>query len=65
MKNILLVHSSPRGSESYSQRVTGNQGGAVAETLQGSGFRLRGPDPRAGERAGGGAGAQRHRRGQG
>jgi uncharacterized protein YbjT (DUF2867 family) len=42
MKNILLVHSSPRGSESYSQRVTGNQGGAVAETLQGSGFRLRG-----------------------
>jgi FMN-dependent NADH-azoreductase len=24
MKNILLVHSSPRGSESYSQRVAGS-----------------------------------------
>ena len=45
--------------------VTGNQGGAVAQALQGTGFSSARPDAQAGQRAGGGAGAPRRRRRQG
>ena len=45
--------------------VTGHQGGAVAQALQGTGFHLRGLTRNAGQRAGGGAGAPRHRHRQG
>ena len=37
--------------------VTGNQGGAVAQALQGSRFHSARPDAQAGQRAGRGAGA--------
>jgi uncharacterized protein YbjT (DUF2867 family) len=46
--------------------VTGNQGGAVAQALQGSGFRLRGLTRKPeSERASGGTGTPRRRRRQG